>query len=119
MVIFLVGAVVGIGLAVAFILWAFKVQTKESWEAEYLFVAGVHSRASALAAENAQLRVSLAAGEMTEEGKKVATMTMAVIAAERAATIAPRDAAEVTEESAPGPVTSLEPSCSPEDSNEQ
>ena len=32
-----------------------------------------------LTAENAKLRVALAAGEMTEEGKKVAAMTMAAL----------------------------------------
>jgi hypothetical protein len=42
-------------------------------------VDGVFSRGDVLAAENAKLRVSLAAGEMTEEGKKVATITMAAL----------------------------------------
>jgi hypothetical protein len=36
----------------------------------------MRSRVNTLTAENANLRVALAAGEMTEEGKKVATMTM-------------------------------------------
>ena len=89
MVTFLVGVVVGVGLTVAVMLMAFKVQTKEAWEAAYLFVAGVHSRGRALAAENAKLRVALAAGEMTEEGKRIAKTTQialdAVIAADKAA----------------------------------
>jgi hypothetical protein len=109
MVTFLVGAVVGVGLTVAVILGAFKVQTKESWEADYLFVAGVHSRAYALLAENAQMRVSLAAGEMTEEGKKVATMTMAALDAVIAA------ANEAIRAGEPSPVTSQEPARSLED----
>lgn len=109
MVTFLVGAVVGVGLTVAVILGAFKVQTKESWEADYLLVDGVHSRADALAAENARLRLSLAAGEMTEDGKKVAALAMAALRAVSSA------ACKDIPEGRPDPITSQEPACSQED----
>jgi hypothetical protein len=39
----------------------------------------VRHRLYALVAENAHLRLSLAAGEMKEDSKKIATMTMAAL----------------------------------------
>jgi len=100
MVIFLVGTLVGVGVAVAAILGAFKVQTKESWKEEEARMNTMHTFARMSLAENARLRVSLAAGEMTEEGKRVAAMTMAALHAVSAA------ASKAILEGGPGPVTS-------------
>ncbi len=75
----LIGAAIGAGLAVAAILGGFKVQTKESWQEEQASGTAMRTCLWRVTAENAKLRVSLAAGEMTEEGKKVATMTMAAL----------------------------------------
>jgi hypothetical protein len=87
MVMFLIGAAIGASLTVAVVLGAFKVHSKEAWEEHELTVTAMRTRVFALTAENAKLRVSLAAGEMTGDGKKVAAMTMAaldtVIAAEK------------------------------------
>jgi hypothetical protein len=109
MVIFLVGTVVGAGLAVAAMFGAFKVQTKESWEADCQLGVAVRLRVYALVAENAQLRLSLAAREMTEEGKKVAAMTMAALDS----VIGP--AKEAINASAPNAVTAHEPALRLED----
>ncbi len=79
MVTFLVGSAVGIALALSVIFGAFKVQTKVSWEEGHQLRTAVCWRVFALTAENAQLRVSLASGEMTEDGKKIAAMTMAAL----------------------------------------
>lgn len=86
---FLIGVVVGAGLTLLTIFLNFVVKTRESWEEHEQTMAAAHSCVRKVVAENAQLRVALAAGEMTADGKKVATMTMAaletVIAAERVA----------------------------------
>jgi len=75
----LIGAALGAGLAVAAIFGAFKVKTREAWEKEEQRHETTYSCLWMVTAENAKLRVALAAGEMTEEGKKVAAMTMAAL----------------------------------------
>jgi hypothetical protein len=75
----LVGVVVGAGLTVTAMLGTFKVMTRESWEEHELTMTALRSALEKRVAENAQLRVALAAGEMTEDAKKVATMTMAAL----------------------------------------
>jgi hypothetical protein len=77
MVTFLIGAVVGAGLTLWHILLNFKVKDKDWWEEQERKMATAHSCVKKVVAENAQLRVALAAGEMTEDAKKVATMTLA------------------------------------------
>ena len=78
---YLIGGVLGAALALAAILGGFKVQTKESWEEGETRTNALSTGFHMVMAENARLRVSLAAGEMTEEGKKVAAMTMAALSA--------------------------------------
>ena len=89
MVTILIGAAIGASLTAAVVFGGFKVLTREAWEEHEVTTNAMRTRVSALTAENAKLRVSLAAGEMTEDGKKVAAMTMAaldaVIAAEKPA----------------------------------
>lgn len=89
MVTILIGAAIGASLTAAVMLGGFKVLTREAWEEHQATTNAMRTRVFALTAENAKLRVSLAAGEMTEDGKKVAAMTMAaldtVIAAEKVA----------------------------------
>jgi hypothetical protein len=89
MEIFLIGAAIGAGLSAAFICKTFKVRTKATWEAFERATIAQSKHADTLTAENSKLRVALAAGEMTADGKKVAAMTMAaldaVIATEKVA----------------------------------
>jgi len=79
----------GAGLTLAVILLCFKVQTKEAWQRFELEMNAQRKHVDKLTAENAKLRVALAAGEMTHDAKKVAAMTMAaldaVIGTEKAA----------------------------------
>jgi hypothetical protein len=75
----LIGTAIGAGLAVAVILGAFEVRTKKSWEEHRLTVAALCKRIFTLTAENARLRFGLAAGEMTGDGKKIATMAMTAL----------------------------------------
>jgi hypothetical protein len=75
----LIGAAIGAGLAVAVILGAFELRTKEMCKEQEVATRTFIMRIFTLTAENAQLRVALAAGEMTEEGKKIAAMTMAIL----------------------------------------
>jgi hypothetical protein len=74
---FLIGAVVGCGLTLLSIFSEFKVMDKDWWEKHETETAAAHSGLEKAVAENAQLRVALAAAEMTEDAKKVATMTLA------------------------------------------
>jgi hypothetical protein len=89
MVMILIGAAIGVSLTVSVVLGCYKVHTKDAWEEYEVTMRATQTRVFALTAENAKLRVSLAAGEMTEDGKKVAAMAIAaldtVIAAEKAA----------------------------------
>ena len=75
----LISAVVGGFLSVAFIIGSYKVLGKEQWEQYELEMLTHRQQAYTATAENAKLRVALAAGEMTEDGKKVAAMTMAAL----------------------------------------
>ena len=98
----LIGAAIGAGLAVAVILGAFELRTKEGWKEEELKIRTLCMRVFTLTAENAQLRVALATDEMTEDGKNVAAMTMAALDAVKAA------AQEASLGSEPRPVTAQE-----------
>ncbi len=80
-----IGLVVGTGLTLLHIFLNYKVRDRDWWEEREQEMAGLSSGLHKVVAENVKLRVSLAAGEMTEEGKKVATMTMAALDAEIAA----------------------------------
>lgn len=75
----LIGVALGAAWALGVIFSMCVVETKEKWHEHSHVVTALCNRVHALVAENAQLRVSLAAGEMTEEGKKVATMTIAAL----------------------------------------
>ena len=70
---------IGVVITLVFIFGNFNVQSAEKWEEFMLGVRAVDKLADKLTAENAKLRVALAAGEMTEERKKVAEMTMAAL----------------------------------------
>ena len=76
---FVVGAAVGVGLTLGVIFESCKVIKKEEWKEDELARDATRSAMMKALAENANLRVALAAGEMTEEGKKVAAMTMAAL----------------------------------------
>ncbi len=66
-------------LGVVFAICEVKTKEKRRKEDDKV-AAAVRSRVYTLQAENARsCGLSLAAGEMTEEGKKVATMTMAAL----------------------------------------
>lgn len=79
MVTFLVGAAVGVALTLAVIFENCEVETKKSWKEDRQVRDAMLRCVRELAAKNAQLRLSLAAGEMTEDGKKIAAMTMAAL----------------------------------------
>jgi hypothetical protein len=81
-IVFLIGAVVGAGLTLLHIFLNFKVRDREWWEEHEKEVAGLRSGLQKEVAENARLRVSHAAGEMSEDANKVATMTMAALDAD-------------------------------------
>lgn len=76
---FLIGAAIGAGFTVAFVLKLCKVHTKVKWKEFEVERASQHKQVYIVTAENARLRVALAAGEMTADGKKVAAMTMAAL----------------------------------------
>ena len=76
MTMFLIGAVIGAFVASAFFLGTFKIHTKEAWQEHVVETRALWRGVDKLTAENANLRVALSASEMTEEGKKVAAMTM-------------------------------------------
>jgi hypothetical protein len=75
----LIGVFIGAALTLEFILVNFEVQTKKAAEEISANIKAMLTGFYRLNAENAKLRVSVAAGEMTEEGKKVAAMTMAAL----------------------------------------
>lgn len=75
----LIGVALGAAWALGVIFTICVVETKEKRHEHSQVTTALCNRAFALVAENAQLRLSLAAGEMTEDGKKVAAMTMAAL----------------------------------------
>lgn len=81
----LIGLVLGAAWALGAIFASCEVETKEKWHERNHINTALCDRVYALEAENAKLRVSLAIGEMTEEGKKIAAMTMAALDAVLAA----------------------------------
>lgn len=90
----LIGIGLGAAWALAVIFALCVVETKEKWHEHNHIADGVRHRVYALVAENAQLRIALGAGQMTEEGKKIATMAMtaldAVSTAESQALLKPK-----------------------------
>ena len=74
---FLIGLFIGACAVVGFILEGYEVHKKADWEEHMLTMDALGTRVDKLTAENASLRVALGAGEMTEEEKKVALLTMA------------------------------------------
>jgi hypothetical protein len=76
---FLIGAAIGAGFTVATILGWFKVQTKEKWEEFQREMNAQRRYGDKMTAENAKLRVALSVGGLTEDGKKVAAMTIAAL----------------------------------------
>ena len=77
MTLFLIGAEIGVGLTLLVVLDFFKLHTKQEWREFEFEKATQRKYFDKVMAENAKLRVALAAGEMTEDGRKVAAMTMA------------------------------------------
>jgi hypothetical protein len=76
---FLFGAAIDAGFTVACILAGFNVQSREAWDEFQMAMRAQRKLGDTLTAENSKLRVALAAGEMTKDGKKVAAMTMAAL----------------------------------------
>ena len=76
MITFLIGAVIGGFVVGAFILGTFKVLSKEQWREHEVTTRALWRNVDGLMAENAKFEVALSAGQMTDDGKKVAAMTM-------------------------------------------
>lgn len=76
------GLVVGAGLTLLGIFGNYKVEDREWWEEYERKRAAMQTCLDKAVAENAQLRVALAAGEATEDAKKVIAMTMAAFEAD-------------------------------------
>jgi hypothetical protein len=76
---FLLGPVVSMAFTALFILVNFKVQTKEKWEESQREMKAERKYREKMTAENAKLRVALSVGVLTDDGKKVAAMTMAAL----------------------------------------
>ena len=81
-ILFLIGLAVGVGLTLGVILLNYKVKDREWWEEQEREMATAHSCVKKAMAENARLRVALAAGEMTEDAKTVIAITMAAFEAD-------------------------------------
>ena len=77
--ILVISAAFGAGLTLAILLVCFKMQTKEAWQRFQLEMNAHRKHVDKWTAENSKLRVALAAGEMTQDAKKVAAMTMAAL----------------------------------------
>src|SRR5262245_54059752 len=73
------GLAAGVGATLAFILPNYKLKTNEECEAEEVERKALDMLVTKKMVENARLKVALASGAMTEEGKKVAAMTMAAL----------------------------------------
>lgn len=77
----LIGVAIGACWAYGAISERCELQTKENWKADQELTMAVCMRVFRLEAENARLRLFIAAGEMPEGGKKIATMAMAALEA--------------------------------------
>lgn len=75
----LIGAAIGAALTLCAILGNFKLKTNEAWEQEERRHETTFMCMTMLLSKVGKLRLALAAGHMTEEGKKVAAMTMAAL----------------------------------------
>lgn len=76
------GLVIGVGLTLAGIFVNYKVESKEWWEEYERKSMATQSCIRKTMAENAKLRVALAAAATAEDAKKVAAMTMAAFDAD-------------------------------------
>lgn len=75
----LIGVALGACWACGVIFGTCEVQTKENWKADHELRMAVCMRVFRLEAENARLRLFIAAGEMPEGGKKIARMAIAAL----------------------------------------
>lgn len=75
----LIGAALGACWAYGAISERCELQTKEDWKADHELRMAVCMRVFRLEAENARLRLFIAAGEMPEGGKKIARMAIAAL----------------------------------------
>ncbi len=99
----LIGVALGACWACGVIFGTCEVQTKENCKADRELRMAVCMRVFQLEAENARFRLALAAGEMTGDGKKIATMAIAAL---NAVITAARERFEEIDRS---PATSQEP----------
>jgi cell shape-determining protein MreC len=76
---FLIVAGIGAAIVLGFILNVYEVQKKEAARESRQLSAAIQSRLYALEAENAKLRMWLASGEMTTQGKTIAAKVMAAL----------------------------------------
>ena len=79
MVTFLVGVALGFAWALGAIFSICVVRTKESWKEHEAGMDAMLDCVFLRQAENTKLRLALAAGAMTDEGKKIATKAMAAL----------------------------------------
>lgn len=105
----LIGAAIGAALTLGGILGNFRLKTNEAWEQEERRHENTSTCLVLVQAENARLRVALAAGNMTEEGKRVAAMTMAALRAVISAE------SQMLLRALPEPLASYEAACLPDD----
>jgi hypothetical protein len=70
------GLIVGVGFTLIGIFGNYKVEKREWWEEYDRKTMATQSGLEKAVAENAQLRVALAAAEMTDDARKVAAMTL-------------------------------------------
>ena len=76
---FLIGLALGAAWALGAVFSICVVRTKESWKEYEASMDTMRSFIDMLRAENGKLRISLATGSKTEEGKKIAAITMAAL----------------------------------------
>ena len=74
-----IGAVIGAIYGAGAIVGMFDVRSREKAAKEQRNSETWHTLAFLATAQNARLRVSIAEGGLTEEGKKIAAMTMAAV----------------------------------------